>query len=369
MKIIGPKAYIHTDRLKKNLWNIRRHVGDRKLICVVKANGYGHGSLNIVNSIKDEPGISFAVFSFEEAFALRKEKIQNDILIFSRIQDNHFQKAIDLDLIITVSTVDDQKRVIEFYRENNTYPRFHLNFDTGMTRLGMALEDGNQIFNLINRENEFMPEGIYSHFATADEGDLSFAEIQLNRFKQVVQQGLDLGINFKSIHFSNSGTILNIPDALFNAVRVGILMYGVAPSDEVPMDIDVEPVMSFCAPIVYVRFVKAGTPISYGGIYITENNTNIGVVQCGFADGFPRPWFEKGYVSYNGKNYKIAGRACMDQLMVDFGDTIPKEGDEVLFFGKKDGNDIRVETIAQAIDTTTYVLLTDIHGRTERIKI
>jgi alanine racemase len=133
------------------------------------------------------------------------------------------------------------------------------------------------------------------------------------------------------------------------------------------MDIPVEPVMSFCGPIVNVRRVKAGTQVSYGGVYSTEKDTNIAVIQTGFADGFPRSWYEKGYVSYGGQNYKIAGRVCMDQLMVDFGDKEPEEGEEVLFFGRKDENEIPVETIAEAIGTTTYVLLTDIHGRTKRI--
>jgi alanine racemase len=152
-------------------------------------------------------------------------------------------------------------------------------------------------------------------------------------------------------------------------IRVGMLLYGVLPSDEVPMDISVEPVMSFCGPIVNVRKVPAGTQVSYGGVFTTEKETNIAVVQAGFADGFPRPWYEKGFVGYKGQTYKIAGRVCMDQFMVDFGDVEPDEGEEVLFFGKKDGNEIAVETIAREINTTTYVLLTAIHGRTERIVI
>ena len=148
-----------------------------------------------------------------------------------------------------------------------------------------------------------------------------------------------------------------------------MLAYGVAPSDEVSMDVDVEPVMSFCGPIVNIRRVKPGTQVSYGGVYTTRSDTNIAVVQMGFADGFPRPWYENGYVSYQGQHFKIAGRACMDQFMVDFGNVEPSVGDEVLIFGKKEGNQIPVESIAEEVRTTTYVLLTAIHGRTERILI
>ena len=154
---------------------------------------------------------------------------------------------------------------------------------------------------------------------------------------------------------------------LFNTVRVGMLAYGVPPSDEVPMEINVEPVMSFCGPIVNLRKVSRNTPISYGGIYLTKKVTNIAVVQMGFADGVPRSWYENGYVSHNGKYYKIAGRICMDQFMVDFGNVEPKIGDEVLVFGKRKNDSIPIETIAKEINSTTYVILTGIHGRTEYI--
>jgi alanine racemase len=127
--------------------------------------------------------------------------------------------------------------------------------------------------------------------------------------------------------------------------------------------------MSFCGSIVNLREVNSGTLISYGGKYQVKNKTNIAVVQTGFADGFPRDWYENGYVGYEGCYYKIAGRVCMDQLMIDFGSVIPKEGNEVLFFGKKDKNKISVEKIAEKINTTTYVLLTAIKGRTERILV
>jgi alanine racemase len=368
MTSIGPKAYIHTDRLKQNLWNIRRHIGDRKLVCVVKANGYGHGALEISKVLSKEPGIIFAVFAFEEAIELRDNGIDNEILIFSRIQPELISKASELNFTLNACAMADLKALSDFHVKTGACPTFHLKFDTGMTRLGFDVSEARTVFTFIV-DNHLNPEGIYSHFATADEGDLSYAEFQLGQFNAIVEKGKNTGINFKYVHCSNSGAILNLPNAYFNMVRVGILMYGVLPSDEVFMDISVEPVMSFCGPIVNVRKVPAGTQVSYGGVFTTEKETNIAVVQAGFADGFPRPWYEKGFVGYKGQTYKIAGRVCMDQFMVDFGDVEPDPGEEVLFFGKKDGNDIAVETIAKEINTTTYVLLTAIHGRTERIVI
>ena len=133
------------------------------------------------------------------------------------------------------------------------------------------------------------------------------------------------------------------------------------------MHVKVEPVMRFCGTIVNIRRVQAGTQVSYGGAYKTKKDTNIAVVQTGFADGFPRPWYKNGFVSYKGIEYKIAGRACMDQFMVDFGDVLPDEGDEVLIFGKRNLCNIPIERIADEIGTTPYALFTAIKGRTEYI--
>jgi len=368
MTFVGPKAYIHLDRLEKNIANIRQHAGNRKLMCVVKANGYGHGANEIAKAISDEPNIMFAVFAFEEAIELREHGINNDIFIFSRLQPHFIPKAVELSLTVNASAMADLKSLIHFQHDTGLCPKFHIKFDTGMTRLGFDIDDQNAVFSFI-KENELKPGGIYSHFATADEGDLSYAESQLSQFNSAVINAKNFGIEFNEIHFSNSGAILNLPESYFNLIRVGMLMYGVAPSDEVPMNVNVEPVMSFCGPIVNVRRVKAGTQVSYGGVYTTEKDTTIAVVQTGFADGFPRPWYENGFVSYKGQKYKIAGRVCMDQLMVDFGEGKPIEGDDVLFFGKKDGNEIPVETIADNINSTSYVLLTAIQGRTQRFVI
>ena len=176
-------------------------------------------------------------------------------------------------------------------------PRFHVKFDTGMTRLGFDLADSDSVFGFLNANKSLPAAGIYSHFATADEGDLSYAHTQLHAFQKIVKEGQEAGLSFQYIHCSNSGAVLNLSDAYFNLVRVGILLYGVSPSYEAPMNVNVDPVMSFCGPIVNIRRVQAGTKVSYGGVYTTKKNTYIAVVQTGFADGFPRPWYEQGFVS------------------------------------------------------------------------
>ena len=368
-KIIGPKAYINLDRCRSNLIAIKKSVGDKKLLCVVKANGYGHGSVQIAKSIANIKNVQFAVFSIDEALELRKAKIKNEILVFSKLQKNNIELAYKKNITLNLSSFDDIEHVESFYSKNKVSPKYHLKFDTGMTRLGFDLDNVEAIYENLNKSILPYIEGIYTHFATADEGDLSYAEKQLNDFKMVIEKIERFGLKFKFIHCSNSGAVLNLEKSYFNMVRVGMLLYGALPSNEVVDNIGIKPVMSFCGSIVNVRRVKKNTPVSYGGVYKTASDTNIAVIQTGFADGFPRPWFENGYVVYNGGKFKIAGRVCMDQLMIDFGDVFPKISEDVLFFGENQIGNLPIEVIANQINSTPYVLFTAIGGRTKLIYI
>tara|TARA_B100001248_G_scaffold225475_2_gene183054 strand:+ start:3188 stop:4297 length:1110 start_codon:yes stop_codon:yes gene_type:complete len=365
--VIGPKAYIDSLELKNNIINIKKSLGERHLMLVVKANGYGHCALKVTNILKSDETLIFCTFSLGEALEIRKSGIQNKILIFSKLQEEWLNLAHKHNIWINASNFSDLIILTKFFKKNKSCPKIHLKFDTGMTRLGFDWNDFQNVFSYIVKNPCLPIDGIYSHFSTADEGDLSFASTQVKRFKTIVKSGKEKGIKFNYIHCSNSGAVLNNYGKEFNTVRVGMLAYGIAPSNEVTMGINVEPVMSFCGPIINLRRVPKNTPISYGGKYLTKKVTNIGVVQMGFADGVPRNWYKNGYVSYNGDHYKIAGRICMDQFMVDFGDAEPELGDEVLVFGKRKNDFISVETIAKKTNTTTYVLLTAINGRTEYI--
>lgn len=365
--MIGPKAIIHLDRLAHNYRQIKERVGDVPIMTVVKANGYGHGGIQAAQTLQNEGVNFFAVFTFEEAKELRENGITGNILIFSRMNKEFVEAAYDLDVTLILSQNDDVETLKELYQNAGKKPKVHLKIDTGMTRLGIAFEDAQDILNTLKNTPEINCEGIYSHFATADEGDPSYAQMQLGKFNEVLEIAEKLGLKFKYRHFSNSGAILNLPEANLDMVRVGMLLYGAYPSDEVPQILDIKPVMEFVAPIVTVRQVDKGTYVSYGGKYQTKQDTNIGVVQCGFADGFPRPWYLDGYVMYKNEKFKIAGRICMDQLIVDFGDTVPNVGENVLLFGDGEHGKISAEEIGDTIGSTPYIIFTAIGGRTERI--
>lgn len=365
--MVGPKAYIHLNRLIQNYRVIKKHLGDSPIMAVVKANGYGHGAVACAKALEEEGCGFFAVFTIDEALELRQGGIQSDILIFSRMQNDFLAEAIDQNIILNMSGLDDFELLNEFYTQSGESPLFHLKIDTGMSRLGIPFEDAGKVLKTLSENPHLKCEGIYSHYATADEGELNYAEWQLEQFNLVLSLAKEMGIEFKYRHFSNSGSVLNLPNSTFDIVRIGMILYGAFPSDEVPMDIDIKPVMEFRGPIVETRRVKAGTKVSYGGIWESDKDTTIGVIQTGFADGFPRPWYDGGYVIYKGKPYPIAGRVCMDQFMVDFGDGQVAVGDEVLIFGENGNDSLHMEEIAQQIQTTPYVLATGIHGRTKRV--
>jgi alanine racemase len=334
---------------------------------IVKADGYGHGAIECSRTLIQGGCTFLAVFAFDEALALRDAGIETEIMIFSRMQKDFIEDAVSKNITLNLSGVNDILMLEEFEKQTGTNPKFHLKVDTGMNRLGIPFDKANDLLRKISANQKLNCEGIYSHYATADEGDLTYAEWQLEQFKLVLSLADEIGLKFKYRHFSNSGTITNMSDTNFDIVRVGMLLYGAFPSDEVPTDLDIKPVMEFRGPIVSLRRVTEGTKVSYGGVWESGKDTTIGVIQTGFADGFPRNWYKSGYVVYKGKPYSIAGRICMDQFMVDFGDDRAEIGDEVLLFGENGNDSLHMEEIAQQINSTPYVLSTGIHGRTERV--
>ena len=367
--MFGPKAYIHKNHFNNNLLNIQKFVGNKNLMLVVKANAYGHGLLEICSFVKKKPNIILCVFSVKEACQIRDIGLRNNILIFSKIEEEWLEIALRKKFCINISSLNDFDLIKAFYKKYKKCPSFHLKFDTGMTRLGFDISDADKVISFLKKNINLPLEGLYTHFATADEGDLGFANFQLKSFVKIVHSFQSEKIKIKYIHCSNSGAVINLRDSYFNTIRIGMLAYGVLPSNQLSENIELNPVMSFCGSIVNIRRVQKGTQISYGGVYKTNKATNIGVVQAGFADGIARDWYKKGFVSYKGKKYKIAGRICMDQLMIDFENVYPNEGDEVLFFGKRGDDKISIEKIAETLNTTPYVLLTSIGGRTERFSI
>jgi len=366
MHYIGSKVHIDLAQLVKNYHLLSNEVGNIPIMATVKANAYGHGAVEVSKALEGEGVRYLAVFTIEEGIELRDAGVKSDIYIYSKLNPYSLDKAFEHQLTLNISSFDDLA-ILKAYTSKGNILKVHLKIDTGMTRLGVNHHRAKDFLRQARDIDCIKIEGIYSHFATADEGDLTYAQSQLDKFNEVLAIAEKLDINPPLIHCSNSGAILNLPESRFNLMRTGMLLYGGFPSDEVPQDLSIKPVMTFTAPVVEVRDVKAGTHISYGGVYTTKEDTRIAVVQAGFADGVPRPWYVDGFVKFKNQDLKIAGRICMDQLMIDIGSTDIKYGDEVLIFGSNEHGTIRVNKIAKTIDSTSYVLVTAIGIRPKRI--
>ena len=363
MSYLGPKVYIDLLQLKKNYQIVKSEVGEIPIMATVKANAYGHGAVEVSKALEQEGVRYLAVFTIDEGIELRDAGIKTDIFIYAKFDPTRVQEASKHNLTLNISSFDDLK-ALKAYNGNSV--KVHLKIDTGMTRLGVPYEQAEDFLKEANQIESIELEGLYSHFATADEGDLSYANSQLSKFNDIIEISKKLDISFAFIHCSNSGAILNVQDSRFNMVRAGMLLYGAFPSDEVPQELPIKPVMTFTAPVVEIRDVKAGTQISYGGVYTTKSDTRIAVIQAGFADGIPRPWYIDGFVKFQNQDFKITGRICMDQLMIDIGTADIKYGDEILIFGSNEHGSIDINHIAKKIDSTSYVLVTALGIRPKR---
>lgn len=363
----NPLAEIHLGRLVRNYRAIESHVEGARVVPVVKANAYGHGAVGVSRALQ-EAGVSmFAVFTVGEAQELRSNGITGDILVFARMTEDCLPLAVNQRLTLTVADPSDVELLLARRSWGGILPKVHIEVDTGMTRLGVNLADLGGVAEQLAAIPALEVEGLFSHYATSDEGDPAYAHLQLKRFRDAIEIVRGTGLTVRYHHIANSGGILNLPESCFNLVRIGMLLYGVNPSNEVRRTVTVEPVMSFKGTIVALRKVPKGTPVSYGKVYETPSDCVIGVVQAGFADGFPRNWFREGSVAYRGERFRVAGRVCMDQFMVNFEKTAPKIGDSVLLFGEEGADILPVEEIARAIELSPYVLLPAIGGRTEHV--
>ena len=363
MSYLGPKVYIDLHQLKKNYHIVKSEVGEIPIMATVKANAYGHGAVEVSKALEQEGVRYLAVFTIDEGIELRDAGIKTDIFIYAKFDPTRIEEASKHNLTLNISSFDDLKAL---KAHNGNSVKVHLKIDTGMTRLGVPYEQAEDFLKEANQIESIELEGLYSHFATADEGDLSYANSQLSKFNDIIEISKKLDISFAFVHCSNSGAILNVQDSRFNMVRAGMLLYGAFPSDEVPQELPIKPVMTFTAPVVEIRDVKAGTQISYGGVYTTKSDTRIAVIQAGFADGIPRPWYIDGFVKFQNQDFKITGRICMDQLMIDIGTADIKYGDEILIFGSNEHGSIDINHIAKKIDSTSYVLVTALGIRPKR---
>ena len=368
------KAVISLDAVEQNFREMRKNIAeDTKMIAVVKADAYGHGAVPIAHLIEDHDYIwGFAAATAEEAVHLRQAGITKPILILGIVFDEYFPELVQYDIRPAVCEYDEAKKLSEEAVLQNKTVHIHIALDTGMTRIGYAdipesVEEIKKIAELPNLEIE----GMFTHFARADEYDRSPAMVQLERDQDFSTRVEEAGVDIPLHHCSNSAGIIRVPEANLSIVRAGITIYGIYPSSEVERDIvKLAPVMELKSHITYVKDVPAGAAISYGGTYVADKKRRVATIPVGYADGYPRQLSNKGWVLIHGKKAPILGRVCMDQFMADVTeiDNV-KKGDEVTLLGRDGDEFISIEEMGDLCGRFSYEFACDISPRVPRVYI
>ena len=353
-------AKVDLDAIKHNLTVTKKALKENmKLAAIVKADGYGHGSVPVSLYIKDIVDF-FCVATLEEGVNLRYHGITNPILILACIPRNSYKESIVFDIRESVFTLDQAKKINDEAGELGKKISIHIAIDTGMNRIGFKpTKDSADIIKEISEMRNIKIEGIFTHFHSADENDLTSAKEQESLFRQFLDLLKSMGIKPAIVHASNSAAIVNGIGTDFEMVRLGITMYGVAPSNEVNLtDFDYRPALSIYSTITYIKRIKAGEFVSYGATFKAEKD----------MDGYPRDLSNKGYVLINGVKCNIIGRICMDQTIVDVSN-VPNVniGDTVVILGKSAGNSITVDELTKDSNTFSYEFICGINKRVPRL--
>lgn len=368
-------AAVDLDAVRYNMEQMHQKLSpDTKMMGVIKTDGYGHGAIPIGRELESLSYVSgYAVATAEEAFSLKRAGLKKPILVLGYTFPLSYEELIRQEIRPAVFRSDSVRELAACARRVGQNARVHVKVDTGMTRVGIRPDEKGLRFleELIHTEG-IEVEGIFTHFARADEADKTSARKQLLSFLMFVQQiETRLGCHIPVRHCSNSAGILELPEANLDAVRAGITLYGLWPSAEVSRDsISLKPVLSLKSQIVYLKEVEAGVPVSYGGTYVTDRATTIATIPVGYGDGYPRSLSGKGYVLIRGKKAPILGRVCMDQFMVDVS-RIPEaaQGDAVTLIGRDGDEEITMELLGDLSGRINYELACDLGKRIPRVYV
>ena len=364
------QANINLDNIYNNLLNIKNIIDiNTKIIIVVKADGYGHGAVPIAKKV-DNIVDGYGIATVEEGIELRKAGVKKDILILGYTSNQQYEEIIDYDITPAIFQYSAAAELSKLAKKKNKTLPIHLKIDTGMSRLGFgcnldSIQEIKKIWNL----DGVKIEGVFSHFACADEIDKASTYEQLEIFMNFVDllEKEDIYIPIK--HISNSAAIIDIPEANLDLVRCGIATYGLYPSEDIKHNnVKLKPALSLKTHVSYVKEVDKGVGISYGSTYITKEKTKIATIPVGYGDGYPRKLSSIGRVLIRGKSVPIIGRVCMDQFMVDVSNLSQvQQGDVVTLIGKDGDECITVEELARLSDTFNYEFICNLGKRIPRL--
>lgn len=334
------------------------------MMAVVKADGYGHGALEVSRAALKSGADCLGVALPEEGELLREAGIEVPILVVGLIQPEEAYKVVRSRLAQAVTSIELAEALDCEAAKARAVVNIHVKIETGMGRIGVKPEDAPSFIRKLRTYRNLGLEGVFSHFSSADEKDKAFSELQLQRFEQVLNELGLAGIEVPKKHMANSAAILDLPGSYYDMVRPGLMIYGLYPSRDVSSSIDLRPAMAFKTRVFAVKVVSAGTPISYGRSFITKKRTTVATLPVGYADGYSRMLSNRGEVLIRGKRAPIIGTVCMDMCMVDAsGIGGVKPGEEVTLFGEG----LPVEEVAAKTGTISYEVVCAVSKRVPRI--
>ncbi len=360
---------IDLENLAGNIRLIKQRINNASIIGVVKADAYGHGAPEVASVLAANGVNLFAVSCIEEAIELRRAFLNREILLMGASPISQIADIINYQITPTICTVEFATALNKEAVKRKKTIGVHIEVDTGMGRVGPRHDIAVKFIKKISKLKNLRLAGLYSHFATADENDLSFAFIQQERFSLLVAKlGKEKLLDSVLVHMSNSGGVLNLPSAAFNAVRPGLILYGIYPCAPQKNYPTLRSVFSLKCRVVFVKTVEAGFTVGYGQKYVAKRTTDIITLPLGYADGFRRQFTNRGTVLIKGKRFPVVGSVCMDMIMVDCGKNSGiKCGDEAVIIGSQGREIISVYDIARDLGTIPYEVICTMGRRLTRV--
>ena len=365
-------AEIDLDAILHNMDAMRGNIAkDTKIMAVIKADGYGHGAVEIAETIEKLDYLyGYAVATVEEGLILRNHGIQKPILILGYVFPDQYVDMIKAGIRPTVFTREMAEKLSVAAASIGRDCKIHFAIDTGMSRIGYQVtEEAADEMAQLSKLPHIIVEGIFTHFAKADEADKTHVHGQIAAYQKMLTMLEERGVEIPLKHCSNSAGIIDLPEVNMDAVRAGIILYGLLPSDEVQKErIDLEPVMTLKSKVIHIKTLEKGRTISYGGTYEVTHTERIATIPVGYGDGYPRSLSNKGWVLIHGQKAPICGRICMDQFMVDVTD-IPKVrvGDEVTLIGTDGSETLSMNELGELSERFNYEFACDLGKRIPRV--
>lgn len=363
-------AQVHLDNIKSNIDGIRAKVGkNRKILIAVKSSAYGHGAVE-VSKMAENIGVDWlGVATVPEAVELREAGIVLPILKFSPAFEDEMKVAIDHNITIAACELENTIKLNEIASDCGKIVDVHLKIDTGMGRIGVAINDAADLaYEIEHNCKNIRLGGVMTHLPSSDDASYSFTQTQLQKFKNTLADiETRIGRKVDLAHCANSGAVLSHPDSWLDMVRPGIMIYGYYPSGETAESIELKPGLSFKTRVSFIKKITKGTSVGYGRTWIAPKDCYVATFPAGYADGFNRLFSNMGRVLIDGESYPVVGRVCMDQSMCNLGATTNvKVGDELVLIGESGDKEISAYEWEEKLKTITYEVTCQINHRVKR---